>query len=210
MLAKLDDTFTTHQPESLRLHSFERWHIARAKPNGEKIAKDALERRGFEAYYASWRQVVEVRVPLNRISSKTRHRRRTETRRIDHVRPIYPGYIFVRQMWVGFDLSNCYEWPGLMGLCMFADGPAMIEDYKIELLRRDEVAGDNDTCRWSTDPKDIRKGAQQKPKVEEKGKTEPRTIKRIDEPKRTILFVEEFGRIMRIITDSGGACAAST
>jgi transcription antitermination factor NusG len=202
MLAKLDDTLIL-QPESLRLHSFDRWYIARAKPNMEKAAKEGLERRGFEAYYASWRQVVEVRVPLNRISSKTRHRRRTETRRIDQVRPIYPGYIFVRKLWAGFDVQSCYEWPGMLGLCMFSDGPAMIDDWKIEIMRVDEAAGRFDKCRWSIDPKDIRRGAHAASKAEETDKCEARELKRLDEPTRTIHFVEEFGRITRIITNSG-------
>lgn len=201
MLAKLNDN-PALKPESLRLHCFDRWHIARVKPNAEKTAKDGLERRGFEAYYAGWLQVIEVRVPLNRVSSKTRHRRRTETRRIDRVWPIYPGYIFVRKLWNGFDLQNCYEWPGMLGLCMFADGPAMIEDYKIELMRRDEAAGNNDKCRWSTDPKHILKAARAKPKEPEVDKPDQRVLKKLDEPKRTILFVEEFGRITRIITAS--------
>lgn len=199
MLAKLDSTLI-EQPESLRLHSFDRWYIARAKPNAEKTAKEGLERRGFEAYYASWRQVVEVRVPLNRISSKTRHRRRTETRRIDQVRPIYPGYIFVRKLWNGFDIQSCYEWPGMLGLCMFSDGPALIDDYWIEVMRRDEAAGQFDKYRWSVNSKDVRRGAQARPKPEETGKIEARELKRIDEPSRTIQFIEEFGRITRIIT----------
>jgi hypothetical protein len=121
------------------------------------------------------------------------------------VAPVYPGYIFVRQLWGEFDIHNCYDWPGMLGLCMFSDGPAMIEDYKIELMRIEETAGAHDNCRWSTEPKHIRKAARTKPKAEEKGKDGPREIKRLDEPRRTVLFVEEFGRITRIITDSGGA-----
>lgn len=221
-------------PEPLRLHSFERWQIVRAKPNAEAVAKASLMREGFEVYYGERRRVMTVPIPANRISSKARHRRRSETREVVKTYPIYPGYQFVRRLFGEYDLSQCFELPGVIGLCCVGDRPATVEDYTVELLRLAEARGQFayqeevddertgrtkivdrvmqlDSYSFSRAEKDIKialrhRAAEEKAKKERVDDTlrpaniPPRTINYIDKSGNSFLYVEELGRITRIIT----------
>lgn len=184
----------------LRLHSFERWHIVRAKPNAEATAKAALMREGFEVYYGERQKVITVPVPAQKISSKTRYRRRSEVREIVRTLPVYPGYLFVRRMFGGFDLGQAFNLPGIIGLCCFGEIPATVEDYTIETLRLNEARGRFDTRSVSTEQRHIRIALRERANLSPQIEIEPRTINHVDKAGNIFLYIEELGRITRIIT----------
>lgn len=186
----------------LRLHSFERWQIVRSKPNGEALAKASLMREGFEVYYGERQKIITVPVPAQKISSKTRYRRRSEVREIVRVLPVYPGYLFVRRMWGGFDLHQAFELPGVIGLCCFGEIPATVEDYTIEMLRLNEARGRFDNRSVSTEQRHIRIALRERANPPCPIDIKPRTINYVDKSGNTFLYVEELGRITRIITSS--------
>lgn len=187
----------------LRLHSFERWQIVRAKPNGEALAKASLMREGFEVYYGERQKVITVPIPAQKISSKTRYRRRSEIREIVRTLPIYPGYLFVRRMFGGFDLHQSFDLPGVIGLCCFGEIPATVEDYTIELLRLNEARGRFDNRSVSTEQRHIRIALRERANPQDIIKIPPREINHVDKSGNAFLYVEELGRITRIITSHG-------
>lgn len=188
------------EPPVLRLHSFERWHILRAKPNSEATAKASLMREGFEVYYGEMQKVLAVQVPAQKISSKTRYRRRSEVREIVRIHPIYPGYLFVRRMFGGFDLRQSFELPGVIGLCCFGETPAMVEDYTIEMLRLNEAKGRFDNRSMSAERHHIRIALRERANPPAPINLTPRTINHVDKSGNTFVYIEELGRITRIIT----------
>jgi transcription antitermination factor NusG len=227
----------------LRLHSFERWYIVKSHPNAEAKAKGYLERENFEVFYGERQRVMTVPIPANRISSKTRHRRRSETREVVKTYPVYPGYLFARRICGDFNIYQAFDLPGIIGLCMtsrweenvcIGEMPATVEDYTIELLRLAAARGkfsywDNiedersgkikvisrvmqlDEYSFSRDNKTVNTALRERA-AEEKVKTEkaanphepieikPRTINHVDKAGNIFLYIEELGRITRIIT----------
>lgn len=221
----------------LRLHNFERWYIVRSQPNCEAKAAEYLKRENFEVFYAKRQVVMTVPIPANRISSKTRHRRRSETREVITTYPIYPGILFARRIFGGYDLSQSFDMPGVIGLCCFGETPATVEDYTVELLRlaeargkfsyRDEIKNPEtgkirivegvvefDQYSFSRAEKDIKTALRDRA-AEEKAKKEkadnppdpvnisPRTINHVDKSGKALAYIEELGRITRIITSHG-------
>jgi hypothetical protein len=218
MLAKIEDSPAFQQqaqePETMTLHCFDPWTIVKAKPNQEAKAKESLMREGFEVYYGERIKFVTVTIPAKKISSKNRHKRRSEYVVVERPQPVYPGYLFCRRMWGGFDLWRCWDLPGCLGMCCFGLEPATVHDYTIELLRLAEARGsfrDDDgwrvqldtSCQSST-PRDIR-AAEKARNAPERPKKERKELKRLDEPSRSVLFVEELGRITRIVTSHEAA-----
>jgi hypothetical protein len=218
MLAKLDDnpafTEKAREMEALSLHCFDPWTIVKAKPNQEAKAKESLTREGFEVYFGERIRFVTVTIPAKKISSKNRHKRRSEYHVIERPLPVYPGYLFCRRMWGGFDLWRCWDLPGMLGMCCFGLDPATVHDYTIELLRLAEARGSfRDEAGWrvqldthshSSTPRDIR-AAEKARNAPERPKKERKELKRLDEPTRSIVFVEELGRITRTITSHDAA-----
>lgn len=210
MLAKIGNAVDdAAADEPLRLHCFEPWMILKARANQEAKAKKSLMNEGFEVYYGERIRFIRVTIPAKKISSKTRHRRRSEYRMIERPRPIYPGYLFVRRMWGVFDVYRAYELSGVLGLCVIGESVAMVEDYTVESLRLQEARGrfkcedgdwvELDSFSVSTAPRDIREAHRQE-NGGKNGKNEARELKRLDEAGNSILFIEELGRITRIIT----------
>lgn len=203
MLAKISDAMTP-EGERLEVHCFDPWLIMRVKTGQEAKAKESLMREGFEVYYPSWREIVSVTIPAEKISSKTRYRRRSERREIERVRLLYPGYQFIRRLFGCFDIFRAYELTGVTGLCCFGETPATLPDYMIELMRLEAAQGENDEWRPSVKIQDIRAAKRQRAR-QERGEPIPqrprtREVGRLDESGRTVLFIEELGRITRIIT----------
>jgi transcription elongation factor/antiterminator RfaH len=98
------------------------WFGIRTKSNFEKIAKSALEAKGFETY-----------VPLYR------SRRRRSDRTVISDLPLFPGYVFCR-----FDPH--YRMPvmtarGVISIIGFGDDPVPIPDQEIEAVRRVLICG---------------------------------------------------------------------
>jgi transcription antitermination factor NusG len=200
MLAKTPIS-DSQQPEGpLKLHSLARWQILRAVPNQEARAKESLLRVGFESYYGERRRVLSVPVPMSMISSKTRYRRRTEVMEISRVLPIFPGYIFVRRMYGGFDIFQAYELTGIIGLCCVGENAAEVQDFIIESLRLDEARGKFDDRSVSDDRRHIRQAVRNYSKPMEVKKNSQRIVGTLDESSGSTLFVESLGRITRIWT----------
>lgn len=183
----------------LRLHSFERWNIIRCQPNMEAKAKESLLRVGFESYYGERQKILTVNIPASKISSKTRYRRRSEVRDIVRILPVYPGYIFARRLYGGFDLWQSFELPGVIGLCCFGLTPATVEDYVIEGLRLSEARGKFDNRSVSTEYRHIRIALRERANPQPPVNISPRTINHVDKSGKSLTYIEELGRITRII-----------
>lgn len=100
------------------------WAVVNTHPHKERFALENLERQEFPAY-----------CPLIR-------RRRSHARRVsDVLRPLFPGYLFVKfnpevQRWRPI-LSTF----GVRAIVRSGDQPSMIEDAFIRSLRAREVEG---------------------------------------------------------------------
>jgi hypothetical protein len=139
---------------------------------------------------------------MSMISSKTRHRRRKEVMEIGRVLPIFPGYIFVRRMYGGFDIFQAYELTGVIGLCCVGDRAAEVEDFIIESLRLDEARGKYDDRSVSDDRRHVRMAVRNYFK-RAVNKNPQRIVGTLDESSGSTLFVEELGRVTRIFTGPG-------
>lgn len=101
-----------------------KWVVAATQPRKERFAQEHLERQGFEPY-----------CPL--IHRRIRHARRYR----DELRPLFPGYVFVRVA------LNRAEWRpicstyGVRKLIRFGEEPALLEDQFIEALKAREKDG---------------------------------------------------------------------
>jgi transcription antitermination factor NusG len=184
---------------ALRLHNFSPWNIVRSQPNQEAKAKESLLRAGFESYFGERQEVVRVSIPASKISSKTRYRRRSETRDVVRTYPVYPGYLFVRRLYGGSDLWQSFELPGIIGLCCFGERPATVEDYTVELLRLSEARGKFDHHTASTDQRHIKIALRERANPPLLVDKSPRNIQALDGHGKSLQFIEELGRITRII-----------
>ncbi len=94
------------------------WYLIYCKPQQEKIAKDNLERQGYEAY-----------LPL----APVRRRRKGRTVRV--VDPIFPRYLFIHLSDQTDDWGPIRSTIGVSSLVRFGQIPAIIPDSLIEGLR---------------------------------------------------------------------------
>lgn len=99
------------------------WYLVYAKPRQERIARDNLERQGYETY-----------LPL------ARHVRKRQGRTLSAVAPLFPRYLFVR---LDRELDN---WApirstlGVVSLVRFGQLPAAVPDDLVGFLRGREGA----------------------------------------------------------------------
>jgi transcriptional antiterminator RfaH len=100
----------------------ESWYCLRSKPNKEEFLYSQLAANEIKTYYPRLRVK-----PANPRSS--------------HVRPYFPGYMFVK---VNLDEigTNALQWmPGALGLVFYGSEPALVQDELIQAIRkRVEVA----------------------------------------------------------------------
>lgn len=189
--------------EAEQVKCFDPWIIARSQPNRETKARESLMRDGFECWFPAGRRISNK--PQRFISSKTRHKKRHVL--IEALAMPYPGYLFVRRLTSHRSLWRLWELTGVLGVCAFGEAFATIEDYRIEMMRIHEDAGEYD--RW-----ELKKGlsasemalAQFEPTqaAKERWSGKQRVIGRVDTNQRQSLhLVEEFGRITRIVAATG-------
>lgn len=102
-----------------------RWYVVRAKAGFEDRALWHLQNQGFEVYLPRFRKVV-------------RHARKTSM----VMRPLFPGYVFVRldigaQRWRSVDGTS-----GVISLVRFGELPAPIPAEIVDAIRaREDEAG---------------------------------------------------------------------
>lgn len=102
----------------------ERWVAVNAQPHREHIALQNLARQEFEAY-----------CPM--IQRRVRHARRTR----EVLRPLFPGYLFVR---IDPDLQRwrpILSTHGVRTLVRFGDRLSFVEDGLVESLKARELEG---------------------------------------------------------------------
>jgi transcription elongation factor/antiterminator RfaH len=93
------------------------WYVLHSKPHKEVLLAEQLELRRFEIF--SPRIRVQVVNPRSR-----------------HVRPYFPGYIFVRTDLEEMGLSTLQYIPGSSGLIAFGGQPAFVPDALINAIRQ--------------------------------------------------------------------------
>lgn len=195
--------------EERTVHCFDQWLIVKVQPGREAMARASLVREGFECWYPAGRRM--KRLPQRFISSKTRHKKRAVL--IEELRLPYPGYVFIRRLKPAsqrFELHKLYELNGLIGLCMFGDLAAYIEDYEIQMLRFKEDIGTYDI--WDVDMTAKQFGLAEIRRTEaakQRWDKPPAVVGTLDSNQgRRIHLVEAFGRITRVLAGTGPGAPA--
>lgn len=174
------------------------WFIARCVSGSQRRAKIALAREGIEMFYPAGRLLRLL--PLRFVPPKKRTRRGMYLQ--ESLRLPYGDYVFVRYMFGSYPLSRLFDIDGMQGLCLVGDEPATVPDYEVELLRLAEHDGRFDRIEA---PKMSEKQlalafVRRSPAAQERWSDRTLTASILDESRRTIHFVEEFGRITSVIT----------
>lgn len=100
------------------------WIVATTHVHSEAIAVANLQRQGFATY-----------CPVIR-------KRRSHARKVDHVlRPLFPGYVFVRLDAIGRHWRPILSTTGVRSLVRFGDDPATLADGFLAGLRAREEDG---------------------------------------------------------------------
>jgi hypothetical protein len=182
------------------LHCFDAWWIARCKPTSHRPAKDALMREGFEVWYPQGRLL--SRMPDRYVGPKKRKQKQLVLR--EDVRMPYGDYLFLRRLFGSFSLLRLFDLNGLYGICLTGEKPATILDYEIEMLRLAEYDGKFDKCEDTVTAKQLRLAEIRKTRAaEERGISDPITHTILDTTRQTLLFVDAFGRITRVVAGEG-------
>ncbi len=93
------------------------WFAVLTKPRAEHVAREHLERQGFEC-----------RLPRLR-----RHQRRAGGM-VDRIEPLFPRYLFLRADPEGQNLATVRSTRGVCGLVRFGDSPARVPESVIESI----------------------------------------------------------------------------
>ncbi len=100
------------------------WYVVCCKPRQESIAKEHLQRQGFEVY-------------LPRISARQRKRDRW----VDSIQVLFPRYLFIRADRRWQSTASVRSTRGAVGLVRFGVEPAVVPDQVIEaILAREDAA----------------------------------------------------------------------
>jgi hypothetical protein len=183
-------------PDPSELHCFDPWWIARVKPKSHAPAKIALMREGFEVWFPQGRHL--SRMPDRYVGPKKRNQKQVVLR--EDVRTPYADYIFLRRLFGSYSLVRLFDLNGMCGVCLVGESFAVIHDYEIEMLRLAEYDGKFDRCDASVTAKQLRLAVIKPTKAaEERGISTSVTHTILDTTQQTILFVEAFGRISRVV-----------
>ncbi len=174
--------------------SIEPWSIARAAPNGELAAKEALEREGFETFVPTYRKVVSV--PLRKVPPKKRRGARDLARVVE--RPLFPGYVFFRRVCGAYDLFRLHELTGVIGFVHFGEVRVSLPDYVIELIRLKAGDGVFDQLQAAL-PRRAQYRLLDAAERDKKWIGKTRLIGRACESRGIVMFVAELGRVVRLI-----------
>lgn len=109
---------------SAHLRSDDSWVVASTHPHKEQVALDNLQRQGFRAY-------------CPRVRRRIRHARRLQ----QVLRPLFPGYVFIRldpetEQWRSIDSTL-----GIRNLVRFGDRPGTIPSEFVAGLQVTEKEG---------------------------------------------------------------------
>lgn len=182
------------------LHCFDPWWIARVKSRMHRSARIALMREGFDAWYPQGRLL--SRMPDRYVGPKKRNQKQAVLK--EDVRTPYGDYIFLRRLFGSYSLMRLFDLNGMYGVCLTGEAPAIILDYEIEMLRLAEYDGKFDLCDLSISAKQLRLAEIRKTKAaEDRGISEPVTHTILDSTRQTLLFIEAFGRITRVVAGTG-------
>jgi hypothetical protein len=182
------------------IHSFDPWWVARVKSNAHRVARDALKREGFEVWYPQGRLLTMM--PHRFIGPKKRNRKQLVLR--EGVREPYGDYIFLRRLFGSFSVLRLFQVSGCYGICLTGEQPATIEDFEVEVLRLAEFDGTFDRCEANITAKQLsRADIRQTDAAKERAVSEPITHAILDTSRQTLLFVEAFGRITRVVAGIG-------
>jgi len=179
-------------------HCFEPWFIARVVSSSHRRAHRSLSREGFEVYYPAGR----VLRPLPKRFIAPNKRKNHQVYLQQDVRTPYGDYVFLRYLFGHWPLDSLFRLDGVAGICMVGDQPAMVHDYEVELLRLAEFDGTYDRCEVPAISAKQLKLAHIRPTEAAQERWKDRTVAAsiLDESRRTIHFVEEFGRITCVVT----------
>lgn len=182
---------------------FDPWAIARCHPTSHRRAAEALRREGFEVWYPAGR--VLSMMPMRFIGPKKRKRKQLVLR--EDVRTPYGDYLFIRRLFGTFDENRLYDLDGVLGLCVTDEGyTLMVHDYQIELLRLEEFDGVYDRINYPHRISETQLALaeiKQTDAAKERLSGTRRVVNVLDESRRTIQFIEQFGRIARVVTGQG-------
>ena len=99
----------------------EAWYLIHSKPRLEAVAREQLQRQGYETY-----------LPLAPV------RRRKRGRTFSDVGPMFPRYLFIHLSDKTDDWSPIRSTIGVTNLVRFAQSPARVPDNLIEALKQRE------------------------------------------------------------------------
>ena len=92
----------------------------------------------------------------------------------------------------------------MLRICLTGERPATIEDFEVEVLRFAEFDGTFDRCEANITAKQLRLAdIRQTDAAKERAVSEPITHAIHDTSRQTLLFVEIFGRITRVMAGIG-------
>jgi transcriptional antiterminator RfaH len=151
------------------------WFLIQLKPNSHRIAEKNLGRQGFETF-----------LPLQETT------RRQDTRFVSALRPLFPGYMFVRLDPHASPWRKINATYGVARIVSFTDGPAPVPDSLVlALLDRCDERGHllKPAALASGDNVKVVEG----PFAEFAG-----TVETIDAEKRVWLLLEFMGQTTRI------------
>jgi transcription antitermination factor NusG len=93
------------------------WYVLHCKPHKERLLAEQLELRKFEVF-APWMRIQVINP------------------RARHVRPYFPGYLFIHADLGEMGLSSLQYVPGSAGLISFGGEPAFVPDGLINAIRQ--------------------------------------------------------------------------
>lgn len=202
-LKPLDLPVSDHEEVEVACH--EPWLIAYSRPRAQAVAKQSLERIGYECWYPI-RKIVTTR-PLRTISSKTRHKRRYEA--VERFEAALGCYLLIRELRPVTMTCNLYELDGVGGICRFGEKAAMLTDFQVEMLRLAEADGKFNEYAVSV-PFGYRVSAMADPRPTFEKKQQDKNPRqyngcgrdlghRVDRYGESVHFVERLGRVLRLI-----------
>lgn len=163
------------------------WYVVRTKTGGEERSTWHLKNQGFEAYLPRYRKQV-------------RHARKTEMA----LRPLFPGYVFVRldigrQRWRAINGTF-----GVIGIVQFGDTPQAIPERMVQAIRaREDAVGAVDVA-----PQGLQKG--DRVRVREGAFAEyTALLGEVSDGKRVTLLLDLMGREVRISVNMENLAKAS-
>lgn len=181
-------------------HCFDPWWLARCQPGQNRRAATSLARAGFEVWYPAGRRLSKM---PHRLITKKKRKLKQQVLREDVAYP-YGEYLFIRRLFGSFSLPRLFELDGVHGLCMFAETPAYVQDFEIEVLRLCEYRGEFDVCDTPMGSRALLLAEiRQTEAAKERWKDRRTFTSVLDGSRKKILFVEEFGRITRVIAGEG-------